>query len=100
MCEKSDVFASACAIAKAFPLYNRKTGKSSEESKAGETLTTVEFLIATRTADDEFEVGNVKLADDELQLLEVTTWATRNTARIVDTPCSEMHTDRFVEVSK
>jgi probable aminopeptidase NPEPL1 len=90
VCEKSDVFASAVAVARAFPLYNRKSSKDNETQGP---VVTVEFLIASKDGG----VGTEELSIQELSLLESTGFAVRNAARIVDIPCSEMHTDQFVQ---
>lgn len=42
VCEHSDVFASSCAIARAFPLFTRR---SSSSRRAEKKNVTVEFLI-------------------------------------------------------
>lgn len=42
VCERSDVFASACAIARAFPIFSRR---SSSLRRAEKKHVTVEFLI-------------------------------------------------------
>lgn len=41
LCELSDVFASACAIARAFPLFSRRSASCTMEKKR----VTVEFVI-------------------------------------------------------
>lgn len=41
LCEQSDVFASACAIARAFPLFTRRSASCTLEKKR----VTVEFVI-------------------------------------------------------
>lgn len=41
LCEQSDVFASACAIARAFPLFTRRSTSSTTEKKR----VTVEFVV-------------------------------------------------------
>lgn len=41
LCEQSDVFASACAIARAFPLFTRRSASCKMEKKR----VTVEFVI-------------------------------------------------------
>ncbi|XP_030635593.1 putative aminopeptidase NPEPL1 [Chanos chanos] len=86
VCERSDVFASACAIARAFPLFTRRSASTRRTEKK---LVTVEFVVVGQ--------DNGPL---ELSMLECLTHATdgvRLAARIVDTPCSEMNTDHFLE---
>lgn len=43
VCERSDVFASSCAIARAFPIFSRR---SSSSRRAEKKHVTVEFVIA------------------------------------------------------
>jgi len=87
VCEKNDVFPSAAAVARAFPFYTRKTA-----SLNSKRTVTVEFLL----------VGDntTPLTSDELQLLQDESYGIRLAAKIVDTPCSEMHTDAFIEEIK
>lgn len=42
MCERSDVFASACAVARAFPLFTRRSASSRRTEKKH---VTVEFVV-------------------------------------------------------
>ncbi|KAI5108926.1 putative aminopeptidase NPEPL1, partial [Silurus meridionalis] len=85
LCEQSDVFASACAIARAFPLFTRRSTSCTTEKKH----VTVEFLIVGQD-------GN-HLDPFMLETLNSTADGVRLAARIVDTPCSEMNTDHFLE---
>jgi len=89
VCERDDVFASGCAVARSFPTYSRKTR---EESKAEEAKNiNVEFLVV--------EGGNVvtlDITENEIKLLEESCSAIQLTARIVDMPTNEMHTDAFI----
>jgi len=95
VCEKKHALPSACAIAKAFPLYSKKSKLSDKEK----CLITIEFVLVTPNADGtSFKVGQEQLSMDDLKVMEIATEAVRNAARIVDMPCSEMHTDRFLEV--
>ncbi|KAL2091208.1 hypothetical protein ACEWY4_013471 [Coilia grayii] len=84
VCERSDVFALACAVARAFPLFSRRSCRRSERK-----LITVEFVT----------VGNNAPALDNstLECLNNAADGVRLAARIVDTPCSEMNTDHFLE---
>ena len=85
VCEKDHVFASACAIGRAFPLFSRKSGFLNKTTKR---VVTVEFVVTDGGA----------LTEDEVQTLAVTADSVRTAARIVDTPCNEMNTDHFIEV--
>ncbi|XP_070574824.1 probable aminopeptidase NPEPL1 [Ptychodera flava] len=86
VCERSDVFASACAVARAFSLFTRKSGSS----KTAKRTVTVEFLLVGTDRDKQ-------LTEEEVQGLESTAESIRMAARIVDTPCNEMNTDHFVQ---
>uniref|UniRef100_A0A3P9HYU8 Aminopeptidase like 1 n=1 Tax=Oryzias latipes TaxID=8090 RepID=A0A3P9HYU8_ORYLA len=89
VCERSDVFASSCAIARAFPIFSRRSTASRRTDKKH---VTVEFLI----------VGNDSSSLDpaELECLSNTADGVRLAARIVDTPCNEMNTDHFLDEIK
>jgi len=97
VCERNDVFASASAVARAFPLYSRKTNQANAanadnhevDKKSMPYTVTVEFIL----------VGDVTtpLSPKECKLLEQAAESIRTAARIVDTPCSEMNTDHFLQ---
>ncbi|XP_077316365.1 putative aminopeptidase NPEPL1 [Lithobates pipiens] len=86
VCERSEVFASACAIARAFPLFTRR---SSASRRADKKCVTVEFVLIGQ--------NNGPMEFTTLKCLESATEGVRLAARIVDTPCNEMNTDHFVE---
>ncbi|XP_045689573.1 probable aminopeptidase NPEPL1 isoform X1 [Phyllostomus hastatus] len=88
-CERSDVFASACALARAFPLFTHRSGASRRTEKK---TVTVEFFLVGQ------DNGPVEVST--LQCLTNTTDSVRLAARIVDTPCNEMNTDTFLEEIK
>ncbi|KAL1493754.1 hypothetical protein ABEB36_009448 [Hypothenemus hampei] len=91
ICEPQDVYASACAVARAFPLYSRKSlAQSSELEKA---TITIEFLIME-------DNNTVQLKDDELKCIEYAANGIRLAAKIVDTPCNEMTVDDFLTIVK
>ncbi|XP_031572072.1 probable aminopeptidase NPEPL1 [Actinia tenebrosa] len=83
VCEKKDVFASGCAIARCFPLFSLKTNSSAKQSKK----ITVEFV----TTDGQ------QVTDDDIKCLTSTAESIRLAAKIVDIPCNIMHTDNFLE---
>ncbi|OCT62470.1 hypothetical protein XELAEV_18043552mg [Xenopus laevis] len=89
VCEQSDLFASACAIARAFPLFTRR---SSASRRADKKKVVVEFLLTGQ--------NNGPMELSTLKCLESATEGVRLAARIVDTPCSEMNTDHFIEEIK
>lgn len=86
VCERSEVFASACAIARAFPLFTRRSSASRRVDKKS---VAVEFLIIGQ--------NNGPMEVTTLKCLESATEGVRLAARIVDTPCNEMNTDHFIE---
>lgn len=89
VCEQSDVFASACAIARAFPLFTRRTTSSRRTEKKH---VTVEFITVCQE--------NGPLVLSTVQCLSNAADGVRLAARIVDSPCSEMNTDHFLEEIK
>ncbi|XP_034243445.1 probable aminopeptidase NPEPL1 isoform X1 [Thrips palmi] len=99
VCERQDVLASACAVARAYPIYSRKTLKptSTPNGTAGAACTAtsatvrVEFILV-----DGGKGENVQpLSDGDLLSLEEICASVRTVARIVDTPCSEMNVKDF-----
>ncbi|GIY57133.1 probable aminopeptidase NPEPL1 [Caerostris darwini] len=86
LCEYKDVFASACAVARSYSLYCRKN------SNASYTVT-VEFIVV----DQDDYTKHSFLSDADLDCLKAAKNAIRTAARIIDTPCNEMHTDAFLE---
>ena len=87
MCEKAAVFALGCAVARAFPLFSLK----SKTKNSGSRTVTVEFhIVGDGSPVDEDDVSCLTVAAESIQLA----------ARIVDTPCNDMHTDIFLEVWK
>ncbi|XP_023163516.1 probable aminopeptidase NPEPL1 isoform X1 [Drosophila hydei] len=102
VCERENLFASACAVVRAFPLYSRKTGNGngakSPNSDGGDghalrSVVNVEFVII----DKDGGVEKDPLSQDDLNCLNETARAIRHAARIVDTPCNEMNVDHFIE---
>lgn len=84
VCEKQDMFASACAVARAFPMYTKK-------SKVASNLITVnvEFLIV--------DLPEYHLTSEDILCLDSAAHGIRLAARIVDMPCNEMNVSHFVE---
>ncbi|KAK1173722.1 putative aminopeptidase NPEPL1 isoform X1 [Acipenser oxyrinchus oxyrinchus] len=89
VCERSAVFASACAIARAFPLFSRRSGLSKHSERQ---TVAVEFIL--------LEPSNGPLTTATLKCLSNAAESIRMAARIVDTPCSEMNTDDFLQEIK
>jgi len=84
VCERSAAFALGAAVARAFPLYNKKC----IVTKATKLDIIVEFLFV----DDE-----TPLSEDEVKCMGFVGDSIRLSANIVDAPCSEMHTDAFLD---
>lgn len=117
VCERSDVFASSCAIARAFPIFTRR---SNSARRADKKLVTVEFVIVGGDSSplnvSELEVLNCDtffihkqpvsirntdcIRSSSSQCLSNAADGVRLAARIVDTPCNEMNTDHFLVVSE
>ncbi|XP_013389670.1 probable aminopeptidase NPEPL1 [Lingula anatina] len=83
VCEHSDVFASGCAIARAFPLYLQKSGTGTKR------VVTVEFILVGQGSDQ-------PLCDSELECLTNAAYGVRLAAKVVDMPCAEMNTTAFL----
>jgi len=101
VCRQEDVYASGCAVARAYSLYTRKTtgDPPNVQSRQNRDITVnVEFLIV----DDEEEnaAKAIAMTDNDINALQSSCDAINMTARIVDTPCNEMNTDAFVEEAK
>ena len=95
VCPPSDVYASGCAVARAYSLYNRKTSSSLIENahstaEPSPKVVSVEFVCPDQPS----------VSQDDLSVLEHAKDGIQMAARIVDTPCNEMHTDAFVEETK
>lgn len=86
VCERKEAFASACAIARAFPLYSRKSSKGKMPSKT----ITVEFVIVGD--------NNTPISSEDANCMSIVAESIRLSARLVDAPCQEMHTSAFVKV--
>lgn len=89
VCERTEIFASACAIARAFPLFTRRSSASKRTEKR---IVPVEFILVGQ--------NNGPLEVATLECLANTVEGVRLAARIVDTPCNEMNTDHFIEEIK
>ncbi|XP_069113273.1 probable aminopeptidase NPEPL1 [Argopecten irradians] len=88
VCERSDVLASGCAVARILPLFNGKSNASTEDRTV-----TVEFLLVG-------DGSETPLTDQDLACLAAEAKGVRLAAKIVDIPCSEMHTDGFLKEIK
>jgi len=98
VCRQEDVYASGCAVARAYSLYTRKTTGEppNVQSRQNRDITVnVEFLIVDDGTEDAAKPSN--MTENDVKALQSSCEAINMTARIVDTPCNEMNTDAFVE---
>nr|CAD7416929.1 unnamed protein product [Timema poppensis] len=103
VCRREDVFASACAVARAYPLYSRKT--TNNLSASTKTATVQVHFVLLASSDDAGSMavsngtaeGELVLGEADVELLKNAAMAVRLAARIVDTPCNEMNVDTFVQ---
>jgi len=97
VCTSQDMYASGCAVARAYSLYSRKTvgePPNAQPRPVREVQVKVEFLVV------DGEVGSARpasLSASDKQALETSCEAIQLTARLVDAPCNEMNTTAFVE---
>ncbi|GAB0092520.1 probable aminopeptidase NPEPL1 [Sergentomyia squamirostris] len=89
VCEKRDLFASACAVARAFPLFSRKNRRGGAES----STVNVEFIVV----DSGDRIIFNSLLPSEIACIENVARGIRLAAKIVDTPCNEMNVTHFLE---
>lgn len=87
VCEKKDLYASACAVARAFPLYSKKSKQNQETVKVNVEFVLVEHLNDTK----------VQLFADDIVCLTETAHGIRLAAKIVDAPCNDMTVSHFLE---
>uniref|UniRef100_A0A914ZP49 Cytosol aminopeptidase domain-containing protein n=1 Tax=Parascaris univalens TaxID=6257 RepID=A0A914ZP49_PARUN len=78
----NDVFASVAAISRCFPLYDRR-------SKVNCPLERVDVEVIVP--------GSQKLSDAEVNFLQALCDSIRTAARLIDTPCNELHTEAFAD---
>ncbi|XP_055592895.1 probable aminopeptidase NPEPL1 [Uranotaenia lowii] len=92
VCTRDNLFASGCAVARAFPLYSRKTSKEGggkDRNDKGATLVTVEFVLVGGDGKD-------TVTDEDCNVLDYAAEGIRLTAKIVDAPCNEMNVSGFL----
>lgn len=87
ICEHSEVVASACAVSRAFPIYNQKTGSSCTMDQVVE----VGFILEGGEA--------THLSQEDVNCLNALCEGVRLAQEIVDMPTNFMHTDAFLDVS-
>ncbi|KAJ8926070.1 hypothetical protein NQ315_009925 [Exocentrus adspersus] len=95
VCERNDVYASACAVARAFPLFSKKTSGVADAEAA---TVSVEFVIVGgNNGRENSHVEGGELTPQEIQALDDAATGIRLAAKIVDAPCSEMNVDHFLQ---
>ncbi|ETN67347.1 leucine aminopeptidase [Anopheles darlingi] len=90
VCEKQDLLASACAVARAFPLYNRKTSKQATAQPP--PTVHIEFVVVGDSGSE----AVVEVTEEDVVALANVTVGIRLAARIVDAPCNEMNVSGFL----
>lgn len=107
VCERADLYASACAVARAFPLYSRKSravhqqGASSASAEAAPATPTppvvnVEFVLLETDGSTVCTGDDARLTAAEVQTLQDAADGIRLAARLVDAPPNEMNVVQFV----
>merc|ERR1712212_865004 len=97
VCTPQDMYASGCAVARAYSAYTRKTvgePPSAQPRPVREVQVKVEFLLVDGETDPAMPAN---LSESDKKVLESSCEAIKLTARLVDTPCNEMNTSAFVE---
>lgn len=80
-------------MARAYPLYSRKTGGSGDDNSSENVIVNVEFILIEN---DMIVQGN-SLIESDIECLTDASNGIRLAARIVDMPCNEMNVDGFVD---
>jgi len=98
VCTEEDIYASGCAVARAYSAYTRKTvgePPGAVARPARDITVSVEFLLVEGE-----EVAPASLPAPDLAALTASCQSIQLTARLVDAPCNEMNTDAFVEEAR
>lgn len=91
-CERQYGIACACAVARAYPLYSRKTSDINKNRNV-----TVTFLFTDEIRNKSgLELSN----DDDVRCFNTMGDSVRLSAKITDMPCAEMNTDDFLNEIK
>jgi len=100
VCTKQDMYASGCAVARAYSAYSRKTvgePPNAQPRPVREVQVKVEFLVV----DGETAPATpANLSASDKKALETSCEAIQLAARLVDAPCNEMNTTAFVDEAK
>ena len=95
VCDRSEVFASACALVRAFPQYSRKTNTIASDS----TLPKTKEKSSHEVNVEIICTDGRSVTEEDASCLNYVARGIQMSAKIVDTPCNEMHTDAFLDVS-
>ena len=98
VCTQEDIYASGCAVARAYSAYTRKTvgePPGAVARPARDITVSVEFLLVEGE-----KVASASLPAPDLDALTASCQSIQLTARLVDAPCNEMNTDAFVEEAR
>jgi probable aminopeptidase NPEPL1 len=87
-CERKNGIACACAIARAFPLYSRKTMETNKPRNV-----TATFLFTDELRN---KTGLECSDSDDVACFNAMSESVRLSAKITDMPCAEMNTDDFL----
>ena len=99
VCDRQDMYASGCAVARAYSHYTRKSqgeGFHATPRPVRDVDVRVEFLIVG----DGDDVKPANLTKEDIKCLDSSCEAIQLTSRLVDAPCNEMHTDAFIQEAK
>jgi probable aminopeptidase NPEPL1 len=88
VCSRANLYASGLAAARPFPHYNMKTNRSSSDNNGRS-----ESILVYMSPD----ASDPPLSADEAHSLNIAIKGMRLAQMIVDAPCSEMNTTRFVK---
>lgn len=91
-CERRYSIACACAVARAFPLYSRKTSDTNKSRNVNVT-----FLFSDEIKN---KTGQELSNDDDVRCFNAMGDSVRLSAKITDMPCAEMNTDDFLNEIK
>jgi len=91
-CEKKNSIACACAVARAYPLYSRKTGETNKPRNVSVT-----FLFTDEIRN---KSGKELSNEDDVKCYNAMAESVRLSAKITDMPCAEMNTDDFLNEIK
>ncbi|KAJ3339329.1 putative aminopeptidase npepl1 [Gonapodya sp. JEL0774] len=79
---EAQAFSAGTAVARAFPIYSKKTKGVSNDIRT----VWIDLLVK----------GSQMVGSEEVQKIQIVADAVRNAARLVDTPPSELHTDAYL----